>query len=378
MSRAFFCGLALTVACLVAGHGAEGVAAAAAADDVDAMVALYNQNLLDGKVMESTFTAPASDIATKVNDYNWFTHVVFFPFLILPQILLLYAMLKFRARGDGRKPATFMHHTKLENAWTAIPILTLFIVGIPAWPLLYEMETPKTADHKITVRGRSFAWDYEYKDERISFGEDFGRQMPMVIAVNKVVSLAITSNDVNHAWWVPAFGVKKDAINGRYNHCWFTPIRTGFFKGQCAELCGTGHGIMVISALVVTEPEYRRWVMLQTNRDDTLKVFNALKVQAAEFKPEAVAEAVKAYFDKGRNADRALALRYWIASNFQSLKYNPPKVFDMTPEQARIERERHAALMEAAPARREHADDLIRSALAHGDTVQPVIAAQEK
>ncbi len=376
MSRAFFCGFALVMAFLALGHGAEGVAAP---DDVDAMVSLYNQNLYDGKVMESTFTAPASDIATKVNDYNWFANLVFIPFLILPQVLLIYAMLKFRDRGDGRKPATFMHHTKLENAWTAIPILTLFIVGIPAWPLLYEMDTPRAADHKITVRGKSFAWDYEYKDERIAFGQDAaGLQEPMVIAEGKVVSLAITSNDVNHAWWVPAFGVKKDAINGRYNHCWFTPTRQGFFKGQCAELCGSGHGIMVISALVVSEPEYQRWVMLQTHRNDTLKVFNALKVEAAQYKTDAVAEAVKAYFEKGRSADRALALRYWIASNFTSMSYNPPKVFGMPADQAQVERARHQALMDAVPARRKQADELIRGAFALGDTVQPVIAAQEK
>src|SRR5882757_3844218 len=160
--------------------GAQGFAADAGVTgatraDIDKWVELYNPDLLGGHPAQGLFTGPASDIAEKVRANAWFSSLVFLPFLILPQVLLLVVMFKFKDRGDGRKPATFMANHKLEIAWTAIPILALIIVGIPCFPLMWEMDLPpKDAKDPmlLTVRAKQFAWDYEYKQEAVSIGQD--------------------------------------------------------------------------------------------------------------------------------------------------------------------------------------------------------------
>lgn len=308
---------------------------AAEPQTVDECVKLFNPDLYGaGPAMISTFTDPVSDIAQEVKANAIFTTIVFIPFLILPQVLLLYAMFKFRDRkGDSRKAATFIHNTKLENAWTAIPILTLFIVAVPVYPLLWKMELPpKKADLVITITGKMFKWDYDYKRQHdfkgqdIKIGQDIaGFQEPVILVKDKTVSLNITSNDVNHAWWIPAFGVKKDAINGRFNSTWFTPLRLGTYKGQCAELCGPDHGTMIISAVVVEQPQFDTFIELQRHRGDTDKVFRALEPPpGAEFSDDALKAAVAGYFSKDKSPNRQFALRYWVASNYASLEHYPP------------------------------------------------------
>jgi cytochrome c oxidase subunit II len=315
--------------------------AAAERMPIDQYVSTFNPDFLDTQdkkhpsvPLQDAFEGSASDIAVEVKGNTWFSFLVFLPFLILPQILLLVAMFKFRARkNDSRKPATFMHHTSLENAWTAIPILTLIIVAFPIYPLLYKMELPpRNPDVLISITGKQFSWDYEYKREKIIIREDgYSKlQEPIVIAKDKIVSVSITSADVNHAWWIPAFGVKKDGIRGRFNNAWFTPNRTGKFKGQCAELCGQDHAKMLIFAIVVEPDQYDDWVKLQHHRADADKVFRALEPPTGQFSSEAFDAALAIYFDQDRTYERADAVRYWVASSYASLSRRPPT--DMTPD----------------------------------------------
>lgn len=330
---------------VLAGIHAADVPAAADAAQVDSYVALFNQDLygLDAKgritaPMSGAFDAPATDIARDVAHGTWFSLVVFLPFLVLPQILLVYIIFKYRNRNDGRSPASFMGNHKLEIVWTAIPCVALVIVGIPMWDLLVKMEAPpadQRNDMVVEVRGKSFAWDYKYqrlgggsptrREDQFEIGQDIvGSQEPLVMVRNRRVIMNLTSNDVNHAWWIPAFGVKKDTIKGRYTNIWFTPELPGFFKGQCAELCGQGHGIMLISALVVEEPQFAVWTQLQRWRGDTVKVWSA--IGAADLDDKALEEAVAAYLAKDSSSERVLALRYWVASNFVSLGRKPGKL----------------------------------------------------
>jgi hypothetical protein len=191
---------------------------------------------------------------------------------------------------------------------------------------------PKQADLVVTITGKMFKWDYEYKrqfdakGETIKIGQDVaGFQEPLILIKDKTVSLNITSNDVNHAWWIPAFGVKKDAINGRFNSTWFTPLKFGFFKGQCAELCGPDHGTMIITAVVVDQTEFDRYIELQRHRADTDKIFRAVEpAPGTAFSDEALRTAVAGYFGKDKSASRVFALKYWIASNYASLEHYPP------------------------------------------------------
>lgn len=307
--------------------------AGAAEPSVDEYVTIFNPDLFAGKdaaPMTSTFTVPSSDISHEVKDMFWFTMLVFLPFLILPQILLLVVIFKFRQRADGRKAATWVHNSKLEVFWTAIPIAALIIVGIPVFPLLFKMELPPDNINdavQITVNGRQFAWDYTYKHEDIALGLDLvsAQQESIVLPIGRTVSLAITSNDVNHAWWIPAFGVKKDAIIGRYNSAWFTPDRIGFYKGQCAELCGALHGQMIIGAVVVEPQHYELWLSLQRHREAATPVWNAVMAWKTGADETPVRDAIIRYREKTKATSEAdFALHYWIAHNSESLRRRDP------------------------------------------------------
>ena len=296
---------------------------------VDDLVAVFNPDLFAVDAnrhpvtpMVNMFTHPASDIAREVVGNTWFNFAIFLPFLVLPEVMLLYVIWKFRARGDGRKSATFMGNHALEIMWTAIPCLALIVVSVPVWHVLWKMELPP-ANQKdalnIEVRGKQFAWDYKYQDHQLSIGQDVtGFQEPLVLEKGKTTILNITSNDVNHAWWVPAFGVKKDAIIGRYTYTWFTPETEGLFKGQCAELCGQSHGIMIISSVVVSPERFADYLAVQHHRNDTLKTWNQLAPSVNDIDQSTLDQAVISYFAKSHSAERQLALRYWIATNYAS------------------------------------------------------------
>ena len=325
---------------------------------VNDLVATFNPDLLglaaDKKSpktpITNMFTAPASDIARDVLDNTIFNTLVFLPFLILPLVLLFYVMYRFRDRKDGRKAATFMGNHTLEIVWTAVPCLALLVVSVPVWQVLWKMELPpaNTKDAlNIEVRGKKFAWDYKYQDYQLDIGQDLvGVQEPLVLAKGRTTMLYITSNDVNHAWWVPAFGVKRDAIIGRYTNIWFTPDTEGFFKGQCAELCGTSHGIMIISAVVVSPERFKDYLAVQRHRSAASGVWKLLQPSVATVDQDALAKAVATYFEKGRTPERELALRYWIASNYASVAR--VRQMNMTPAQVSARGVERCALLDQA------------------------------
>jgi cytochrome c oxidase subunit 2 len=348
--------IALLMLCAAVSTAAE-TPAVPAAEQVDRYVALFNQDLLalDDKrrvvtPITGAFDAPASDIARDVAQATWFSLLVFLPFLVLPQVLLIWIIWKYRKREDGRAPATFTGNHRLEIIWTAIPVVALIIVGIPMWGLLYKMEAPpadQRRDMVVEVRGKTFAWDYKYqrlggdvpttRGDQFEIGQDVvGMQEPVVLVKDRRVIMNLTANDVNHAWWVPAFGVKKDTIKGRYTNIWFTPEKLGFFKGQCAELCGQGHGIMLISALVVDEPDFAVWTETQRHRADTARVWSAVSGTTVDAK--ALEDAVGAYLLKGSSPWRLFALRYWIASNAASLARKPGELKGEALKQAMLAR----------------------------------------
>ncbi len=280
--------------------------------------------------MRNAFGSPGSDISEQVAANNWFNLLVYMPFLIAPQILLVIVIFRFRERGDGRKPATFMTNHKLEFIWTAIPILALVVVSVPVGKLLYHMElAPANIDTNdpdkatvITITGHQFAWDYEYQAEKIKVGVDIRQgQEPMIMVKDRPVLLNITSTDVNHAWWLPAMGVKKSAIRGRFTNCWFTPTVLGEYKGNCVELCGQGHGTMFITGLVVSPAEFEQWKILQRDRLDAQAVWDILQ-PAGDAQPASDADlkaAVAKYLGGHPSDERRYALRYWVAANYLAL-----------------------------------------------------------
>jgi len=189
-------------------------------------------------------------------------------------------------KDRGHKAASWHESTTVEIIWTAIPFLILVAMAIPATGTLIKMEDTKgDADLAIKITGYQWKWQYEYMDQGVSFfsnlstprdqidqhktkvaRKDMNKEYllevdnPIVIPTGKKVRFLVTANDVLHAWWVPALGVKKDAIPGYINEMWARVDEPGIYRGQCAELCGKDHGFMPIVVKAVSDDEYTKWL----------------------------------------------------------------------------------------------------------------------
>ena len=187
--------------------------------------------------------------------------------------LMLYACIRFRASANPN-PSKRTHNVTVEILWTLIPCLILIVMAVPSFKILYKQDTIPKADLTIKAIGYQWYWGYEYPDENIIFesymieDKDLKANQPrllavdneVVVPVNKVVKVLITANDVLHAWALPAFGVKRDAVPGRINETWFKAEKEGTYYGQCSELCGIKHAFMPITVKVVSEEEYQDWL----------------------------------------------------------------------------------------------------------------------
>ena len=197
--------------------------------------------------------------------------------------VMFYSIINHR-KSKHPVPATFHENTLLEVVWTIIPVLILIGIAVPATKALIKIEDTSDSDMTIKVTGYQWKWLYEYPEEGIKFfssldaASNEARQIgsgidpetvpnyllnvdhPLVVPINKKIRFQITAADVLHAWWVPAFGWKKDAIPGFMNAAWVKIEKPGIYRGQCAELCGRDHGYMPIVVKAVTEEEYNSWV----------------------------------------------------------------------------------------------------------------------
>ena len=187
--------------------------------------------------------------------------------------LMLYACVRFRASANPN-PSKRTHNVTVEILWTLIPCLILIVMAVPSFKILYEQDTIPKADLTIKAVGYQWYWGYEYPDENIIFDsymieeKDLRADQPrllavdneVVVPVNKVVKVLITANDVLHAWALPSFGVKRDAVPGRINETWFKAEKEGTYYGQCSELCGIKHAFMPITVKVVSEEDYQEWL----------------------------------------------------------------------------------------------------------------------
>jgi cytochrome c oxidase subunit 2 len=183
--------------------------------------------------------------------------------------LLVIVVVKFNAKANP-VPSRTTHNTLIEVVWTLVPVLILVGIAVPSFRLLFlELDVPK-ADLTIKATGKQWYWSYAYPDNgKFEFdsllAQDkqprlLGVDNEMVVPVNKVIRVQVTGADVIHAFALPAFGVKIDAIPGRLNETWFKATQTGMFYGQCSELCGKDHAFMPIAIRVVNDQEFASWV----------------------------------------------------------------------------------------------------------------------
>lgn len=233
------------------------------------------------------FQAPATELAQEVYDLHiWMMWVCFVIFLAVFSVMF-YSVFKHR-KSLGEKPATFHENTKVEILWTAIPFLILIVMVWPVTKTLLTMRDSTNSDITIKATGYQWKWGYDYlkgEGEGIKFmsvlatpqdqidgkapkGENYLLEVDnhLVVPVNKKVRILTTSNDVIHAWYVPALAVQQDAVPGFIRDTWFRADREGEFRGQCAQLCGKGHGYMPIVVDVLSAEKYAAWVAEQKKK----------------------------------------------------------------------------------------------------------------
>jgi cytochrome c oxidase subunit 2 len=209
--------------------------------------------------------------------------------------VIIYSVAKFR-HSQGSVPAKFSHSTKAEVIWTLIPCAILIALAIPAAATLVKIEDTRDSDLSVKVTGYQWKWHYEYLDQDVGFfstlarSSNVARQLdsgidpasvenyllevdnPLVVPVGAKVRVLLTAADVIHAWWVPEFGMKKDAIPGFVNELWFRADTIGIYRGQCAELCGRDHGFMPVVVDVRSQQDYESWLQSQregSQREDS-------------------------------------------------------------------------------------------------------------
>ena len=227
---------------------------------------------------ELNLKTPVTEIATQIYDLHMLIVWVCLAIFVVVFAVMFYSLYKHR-KSVGHKAAQFHEHHTLEIIWTIIPALILIVMAVPATKTIFAMKDTSAADMTVKVTGYQWKWEYDYLDKNVKFisnlsttqdqidnkaekGENYLLEVdnPMVVPVGKKVRVVLTAADVIHAWWVPEFGVKQDAIPGFIKEVWFKAEKEGTYRGQCAELCGKAHGFMPIVVEVVSEEKYNGWL----------------------------------------------------------------------------------------------------------------------
>ncbi|AKD26258.1 cytochrome c oxidase, subunit II [Polynucleobacter duraquae] len=268
---------------------AFGTAFARAAEDMQGGPAVNQLN----------FTAPATKIMAEIHWLHWMMLIICALIFVGVFGVMFYSILKHR-KSLGAKSASFHESTIVEIIWTVIPLLIVIGMALPATKTVVAMKDTTNSDITIKTTGYQWKWGYDYikgEGEGINFlstlstsREAVNNLAPksntylmevdneMVVPVGKKIRIITTANDVIHAWAVPAFGVKQDAIPGFVRDTWFRAETIGTYRGQCSELCGAQHAFMPIVVRVVSQEDYTKWVdekkkEMGSASDDPTKVY---------------------------------------------------------------------------------------------------------
>jgi cytochrome c oxidase subunit 2 len=242
--------------------------------------------LLSGTAMaaEWNLQPPASPIAADIHNVHEYVMLLVTVIFVGVFSFMFWSIYAHR-KSKGHKAAQFHENVTVEILWTVIPALILIAIVVPVTKVVIAQKDTSNPDLTIKATGYQWKWGYDYLEGQgagISFLSTLSTPQeqidgkapkdanyllevdhPLVVPVNKKVRIVTTAADVIHSWWLPAFGVKQDAIPGIVRDTWFKADKTGTFRGQCAELCGKNHGFMPIVVKVVTEPQYAAWVAEQ-------------------------------------------------------------------------------------------------------------------
>ncbi|HZF18014.1 MAG TPA: cytochrome c oxidase subunit II [Steroidobacteraceae bacterium] len=248
-------------------------------------------------------TKGVTELSEKIYDLHM---LIFEVCLVIAAIVfgaMIYALVRFRKSKGAVADTSHVHSTAYEIAWTLLPVAILIAMAVPAARALVVIEDTRNSELTIKVTGYQWKWQYDYLDSGVSFfstlaeSSNFARErgsgidpntvenyllevdQHVVIPVDTKVRVLLTANDVIHAWWVPALGMKKDAIPGFVNEIWIKAHALGTYRGQCAELCGRDHGFMPIVVDVVSKEDFNHWVEVHKAPAETVPA--APQAQAA-------------------------------------------------------------------------------------------------
>lgn len=252
----------------------------------------------DGEIGLQRSVTPVMDFITNFNNY-WLVPIMVI-IVVFVTLLMIFVAFKFRAKKNPT-PSKLTHHTGLEIAWTLIPVLILLVLAVPSVKLLYYEDVIPEAGLVIKVTGNTWNWEYAYPDHEnvdpyisnivdipvsekkgLSHAEIiamiearpaseprlngrpylYASDAALVVPVDTVVKVLVTSNNNIHAFSVPQFGVKIDAVPGRINETWFKVHvgEEGTYYGQCSEICGVNHAFMPIEVMVVSKAKFANWI----------------------------------------------------------------------------------------------------------------------
>jgi cytochrome c oxidase subunit 2 len=266
--------------------------------------------LVAGTVLANRYNLPEpqSIIAREIYDLHSLIMWIIVGIFVVVFGFMTYAIVMHR-KSVGHKAEQFHEHVGVEIAWTIIPFIILIFMALPATKTIISMKDTSGADITIKATGYQWKWGYDYLQEGISFysslstpreqienkapkGEHYLIEVdnPVVVPVGKKVRIITTASDVIHAWWVPALGIKQDAIPGFVRDTWFKVDNPGTYRGQCAELCGKDHGFMPIVVEAVAPEKYAAWVADQKKKTAATAVdpakqwtLDELKAQGEKF-----------------------------------------------------------------------------------------------
>lgn len=271
------------------------------------------------------FQSSVTDVMDDITWFNGFTLTIITVITLFVLALLIVCMTRFSAKANP-VPSRTSHNTLIEVVWTVVPILILVVIAIPSFRLLYKQLDIPEYEMTIKATGYQWYWGYEYtdegmgdlsfdsimvaNDEREAVAAARGvslNEVPrllavdydLVIPVDTTVRLQVTAADVIHAFAMPSFGVKIDAIPGRLNETWFHAREEGVYYGQCSELCGKDHAFMPIAVRVISKDQFQAWVTAAQDDLDTANeqlyaaLADAKKKVAATGKLEQISVAAK-------------------------------------------------------------------------------------
>ncbi|MGI9389540.1 MAG: cytochrome c oxidase subunit II [Boseongicola sp.] len=252
------------------------------------------------------FQPAVTELSRDIVWLDWMLLVIISAISLFVLALIAYVIVKYNRRANPN-PSSFTHNSPVEVAWTLIPVVILVFIGAYSLPVLFKQQEIPEGDVIVKATGYQWYWGYEYPQEGIAFesfmiGSDAGNMLTpevsaqlddagysdehfllatdtsVVIPTGKKVVVQVTGADVIHAWTIPAFGVKQDAVPGRLAELWFEVDegQEGIYFGQCSELCGLSHSYMPITVKAVTWDDYQAWVtttkVAQGIVDDSVRV----------------------------------------------------------------------------------------------------------